>query len=405
MLVSPNRGLVYTAVDMSRLPDNPIAETQLPDLLEIGREADILETIRRSEEDVEISLDWVKLQASRLGIPPKLFDLNVREEFEKKGMIRLTDDKVQLLFQTSTEVYNYGLKRLAEVKDHKQIDFLEILTKALAKPLPLNEFLETLSQFGRAYRSGLYSFIIDSKMLIPFKFRDESYLISHRLYRDEKKLNMALEILEEQHLKNIVDFLNENPGNPLPVVGRYLKTDPVTLNLLAKYGMLEPIKLDVQGDSKDYVFSPQSTLSREDNDHFDLVKKTIANFRFGEYYSQKSRLRSLDEFLSSMLDRGFAGWAEAIGTDYKNLEKDGVIEVRRVSGNNYRFWMLKKDVIEDARDIVKGIIPIQSKKNVGNLTDINNLIQTRSQIDATLAQATQKEIIGALRQIQEGACS
>lgn len=67
--------------------------------------------------------------------------------------------------------------------------------------------------------------------------------------------------------------------------------------------------------------------------------------------------------------------------------------------------MLKRDVIEDARDIVKGIIPIQSNKKVGDLTDINNLIQTRRQIDVTIAEAIQKEIIKALRQIQEGVCS
>jgi len=55
-LVSPNRDLVYSAVDLSRLPGNTIAETQLTDILEIGREVDTLETIRRTEKDSKIKM-------------------------------------------------------------------------------------------------------------------------------------------------------------------------------------------------------------------------------------------------------------------------------------------------------------------------------------------------------------
>ena len=38
----------------------------------------------------------------------------------------------------------------------------------------------------------------------------KGYLISNRLFKDEKKLKLALEILEEKHLGNIVEFLQEN---------------------------------------------------------------------------------------------------------------------------------------------------------------------------------------------------
>jgi hypothetical protein len=54
---------------------------------------------------------------------------------------------------------------------------------------------------------------------------------------------------------------------------------------------------------------------------------------------------------------------------------------------------------------MRGEIPIHSTKSVGNLTDINNLIQTRSQIDVELARASEKEVLKALREINEGACS
>jgi hypothetical protein len=132
---------------------------------------------------------------------------------------------------------------------------------------------------------------------------------------------------------------------------------------------------------------------------------TLANFRFGEYYSSKTRLWSLNKFFNKMLDRGFAGSAEAIGTDYKNLEKAGVVKVEKIDASNFRFWLLKRDVIEDANNIIKGVIPIQSAKKVGNLMDINNMVQTRRQIDVEIAQASKQQVIKALRDIQEGAIS
>lgn len=404
--MNPDKSFVSVAVDLSRLPDDPIAETQLADVLNVGREVDLLEMIRRSDKNIEVPLDLLRFQASRLRISPKLFDIKTKVELEAKKMIRvINNSRVQLLFQTSSEVYAYGLKRITETTDNSQLSFLNILSKALTKPVSANDFYEVLALFPKPFRQGLWNFVVGNKLLIPFNWKSESFLISHRLYKDEKKFKMALEILEQQKLENIVDFLQNNPGNPLPVVSKHLGTDETTLYLLSKYGILEPIKLEVQGDNKDYLFSPTSTLAREDKDHFDLVKMTLANFRFGEYYSKKTKLYSPNKFLSSLLDRGFAGSAEAIGTDYENLEKNGIVKVQKISGSDYRFWLIKRDVIEDARDIIRGVIPIQSGKSVGNLTEIDNLIQTRRQIDVELAQATKKEIIKALREIQEGACS
>lgn len=404
-MVAPDRTLVSVAVDLSRLPDDPIAESQLSDILLLGREVDLLEMVRSTEEESIVPTELMKLQATRLRIAPQLFERDVLNAFEKKRMLQLINSKVKLLYQTSTEVYNYGLRRLVEIRDREQLDFLAILARTLNKPIPTSDFYDLLSRFNKAYRTGLWNFVIQNKILIPFRWRDGSYLISNRLFKDEKKLKMALEILEENHLDHIVEFLRENPGNPLPVVSKHLKADENTLLLLGKYGLLEPLKLEVQGDTKDYLFSADSTLKRQDSDHFDLVKMTLANFRFGEYYSKKSKLRSLDDFLSSMLDRGFAGWASAIGTDYQNLEKNLIVRVEKVTGNIYRFWLIKRDVITDARDIVRGIIPISSNKDVGTLSNIENLVLTRRQIDVDIAQATNKEIVHAIRLIQEGVCS
>jgi hypothetical protein len=400
-----DKSFVSVAVDLSRLPDDAIAETGLATIVNVGREVDLLETIRRTEKNAVVPLDILKIEASRLRIPGELFNVVTIIEFQKKKVLNIIDDdKVQLHFQNSSDVYSYGLQRISEMKDAAQLKFLEILSKTLVKPAPVKDFYDILGLFPKHFRDGLWNFVVRNKVLIPFQYNNEGFLISHRLYKDEKKFRMALEILKEQKLENIVEFLQNNPGNPLPVVSQRLNAKENSLYLLCKYGILEPIKLEVQGDAKEYLFSPTSTLSREDKDHFDLVKMTLANFRFGEYYSKKTRLWSLDKFFTRILDKGFAGSAEAIGTDYQNLENK-VVRVQKIDGTNYRFWLLKRDVIEDARNIMRGEIPIHSTKSVGNLTDINNLIQTRSQIDVELARASEKEVLKALREINEGACS
>lgn len=399
------KSFVSVAVDLSRLPDDAIAETGLATILNVGREVDLLETIRRTEKNAVLPLDILRIEASRLRIPGELFNAVTIIEFQKKKVLDvIDDDKAQLHFQNSSDVYSYGLQRISEIKVTAQLKFLEILSKTLVRPAPVRDFYDVLGLFPKHLRDGLWNFVVGNKVLIPFQYNSEAFLISHRLYKDEKKFRMALEILKEQKLENIVEFLQNNPGNPLPVVSQRLNTKENSLYLLSKYGILEPIKLEVQGDAKEYLFSPTSTLSREDKDHFDLVKMTLANFRFGEYYSKKTRLWSLDKFFTKMLDRGFAGSAEAIGTDYQNLENK-VVKVQKIGGTNYRFWLLKRDVIEDAHNIMRGEIPIHSTKSVGNLTDINNLIQTRRQIDVELARASEKEVLKALREINEGACS
>lgn len=398
-----NRSFVAVAVDLSRLPDDLIADNAISDILNVGREVDLLETVRQTEKNSIIPIELMRFQASRLRIPVALFDVQTKIEFELKKVINIVNDnQAQLRYNSSLEVYSYGIQRISEITNEAQIKLLEIISRSLTKPIFAAELFEVIALFPKHYREGLWGYLKNNNFLIPFSHKNENYVINHRLYKDSKKFQMALEILEEQKLENIVEFLQNNPGNPLPVVSQALGTQDNTLYLLSKYGLLEPIRLEVQGDNKEYLFSPNSTMARDDKDHFDLVKMTLANFRFGEYYSKKTRLYSLNLFFDKLLDRGYAGSAEAIGTDYENLEKNGIVRVEKIDASNYRFWVLKRDVIEDAKNIIRGVIPFHSTREVGGLTNINNMVRTRTHIDAEIAQATQREVIKALRDIQEG---
>jgi hypothetical protein len=131
------------------------------------------------------------------------------------------------------------------------------------------------------------------------------------------------------------------------------------------------------------------------------VKKTLSNFRYGERYS-KWNLYSIDSFLSSLLDRGYAGRATPIGTDYRNLELAGVVKVEKIAGDingKYRFWLLKRDVIEDVQNIIKGNIPFTTNIPEINLSSMDNTVTSRMSIAAS-PHLNVEEVTDAIRQIQ-----
>ena len=400
-MVTPTREFVSMAVDLSRLDKNPVAETQIGHSLAVGREVDLLETIRRSTKHEELTVELIRFHSALIGIDPGLFDTKLFPLFQELKVLRLVDDqKVVLSYTTTEQVYEYGLERIKQTNNDHELRFLAILVNTTRKPVPSPDFQEVIDLFPKPYRKALLNFVFENKILTTFDRRKESYIVSPRIYKDPSKFSTTLEILGDHHLDSITAFINENPGNPLPVVARKTSIDPSGIALMGQSGIIDPIRLEVQGDIKDYLFSANVLSSKEHKDHFDLVKMTLANFRFGEYYSKKKQLYNLDRFLEYMLEHGYAGHAEPIGTDYKNLELAGVFRIVPVSANEYRFWMLKRDVIEDARSILRGNIPFQSDLTVGDLSKIDNLIQTRRSIK--IGPRTQDAFVKALREIQDG---
>jgi hypothetical protein len=398
--------LVSISVDLSRLDRNPHAEIQLRRLLAVGREIDLLEALRRSEKKAQLTIETVLIHATGLGIDSELVESSILQSFQEYKMIDIDDSRVILNYTETSEVYGYGKVRLDEKVTEKELKFAEFICRSTKGAIPIDELDKILELFPREFRFGLRNFLLENNVLKTFTSEGTEYVISPRIYKDEKKFREAVEILSDHGLKNIVDFVQENPGNPLPVAEEYLHTNQQTLDLLGQSGIIDPIRLDVRGDVKDYLYSSDILNRRDDKDHFDLVRKTLANFRFGEYYSEKTRLYNLDRFLEYMLDHGYAGSAEAIGTDYVNLEWAGIFKIKKLLGTkNYRFWMLKRDVVEDVRSILRGYIPIQSSLKVGELSKIEGVVQTRGKIRVSLDPTSMKEIAKALRQIEDGLTS
>jgi hypothetical protein len=51
-----DRAFVAVAVDLSRLPDDLIADNSIPDIINVGREVDLLETIHGKQKEILLYL-------------------------------------------------------------------------------------------------------------------------------------------------------------------------------------------------------------------------------------------------------------------------------------------------------------------------------------------------------------
>lgn len=401
--MSDYKCLINCAVDFSRLQPNQYALLKLRKLIQLGKEIDLLESLRRSEKNIQLKIDTVMMHSAKIEIDPILVETVILESFHNNKMIEIQNDSIKLLFDDTVQIYQYGQKRFNEIVSEDEKQIAEIVCRATRRGVPLDDLDKALQYFSEIFRSGLKAFLIDNNLLTSFEHKGVSYLISPRIYKDEKKFKEVKEILEDNKFDQLINFLEENPGNPLPVVEKHLGVDVNVLSALSKSGIIDPVRLNVQGDAKEYLYLSNLLKSRNNQDNFDLVKKTLANFRFGEYYSKKTRLYDLDRFFGYMLDHGYAGSAEAIGTDYMDLEWSGVFRIEPIEGTDkFRFWMLKRDVIEDARSILRGFIPIQSDLSTINITDIDNVIQTRANLRNSFTIAHLSDLTKALRQIEDG---
>lgn len=391
---------VFTAVDLSRLDNDPYAEVALRQLLSIGKEVDLLEAMRR-KKDERLTVDMVVLYTSGLQIDTSLVDVFL-SRYQSYKMIDIDDQNVSLKFTSTREVLQYGEQRIEKSATEAELKLTELLFNCSKKAIPIEEFDRVLELFKKEYRNGLKNFILKNNLLTTFSNNGIDYVVSPRIYKDEKKFKEAQEMLEDYKLDGIVQYIQDNPANPLPVVQEHLRTEALNLELLTQSGILDPIRLDVRGDVKDYLYAPDVLNRREDKDHFDLVRKTLANFRYGEYYSKGRQLYALKRFLEYMLDHGYAGRAPPIGTDYQNLETAGVFRIEKINPVDFRFWMLKRDVVEDTLSILKGEVPIRSSNKTGDLTNIEGIVHSRSRKKMVIDPVSKAKIVEALRQIQDG---
>ncbi len=166
----------------------------------------------------------------------------------------------------------------------------------------------------------------------------------------------ALPTSVRENLRSLLDELHKNEGRPLH---RIESADPDLVELAVRQGIIERTEITTESGKKGtFHFTPRfqgfGVTSEDLPDVLDQVRLVIASFAFATHYA-RYRLRSPEVFIEALIDRGYAGNATPIGTDYGALEKQKIVSVEPVSegSKRFRFVALKKDSLVTALDTMR----------------------------------------------------
>lgn len=397
---------VVSALDLSRAHKgfNDLSlYSELNQIVLLGKEIDLLETLRRQENPEEDSFNIPKRQVvyygSAIGIEPVVLEQISLLNLENQGLIEKNDGNIEVKFKDSKKIFEYGISQINDKFEFKDKNLLNLIVNGMTKPIPQSDFDNVILKFPQYLRSSLGDYLIKTKLLQPIQAKDTLFYSSPKLYKHEDSFRRLLEYNEDNKISDALEFLCNNPGIPLDSISpNYLNNQ--LLKGLTVAGALDSITLNVDGVQRSYLIPSNLNSNRYDNDNLDQVKKTLANFRFAERYS-KFKLTDLTRFFESLLERGFAGDATPIGTDYRNLELAGILKVERTHGDYHRLWMLKKDVIEDTLKVLKGSVPnIQQNPNI-NLIEMDNAVLSRMVMSQNEGPNV-KKVTDAIRDIERG---
>lgn len=281
--------LVKASIDLSRANNiirNPIITTQFKNVFVVGKETDLLETLRRSENseyDVfTLSKDEFELRSARIGIDPNLLELSVIPNFMKLDLIEDLGNSYEIKFHNVSDVYNYGISRMESIFSEKEREIVEVIATGMRRPV-MEEILENAVQnFPKHSQGPIKAYLDSTRILSPLLAKDARYYTSPKIFKNKEIFSRIFKTSEGSKVADVLDNISETPGIPSEI----MNFDQGLIAGLAVSGAIEPINLNINGISKNYLFSPSISLDRNGDDHLDLVKKTLSNFRYGERYSE-----------------------------------------------------------------------------------------------------------------------
>lgn len=190
----------------------------------------------------------------------------------------------------------------------------------------------------------------------PNIFQDNAY--------DVYKVIQNLSPSDRQMAQDILFFVQENPGVPLPS-----NFDARVQHVLIKIGLIDYSKIVTRSNQKGRYFptSPQiwdlftsTPNSKFSKDLIDDSKLFLNSLRYGQYFSQPDRGKIKNPILivSALLRDGSIGNikpARAIGEDYPLALSRGIVNVieSRMYPGRYSMELLKVDVAKSVHEVLK----------------------------------------------------
>lgn len=360
--------------------ERAIEELKIPGLyrfyrtsLEIGREARLLETIRgQGEMDKNRLYDF----SSQFGFSPDYIEAILIPKFVDWDFISNSHENIDINIGSQRDILSKcGKEWQIKNKDPRDLIAIKTISALSRRPVEEEDLQNILKEFDNTEIEDSILTLEAINQTSTLNVGDQKIYFSPTMVGENtesiKKLFSQTQKGTLQVADTIYENISECQGYPQIGLTETAINSEITPNLIESLelcGILDPCKVSIGGYEQTFLFTGDVFKGGDDAYHF--IKETVSHFRFAEKFA-KQKLLWLPKFLNKLIEKGEAGSAAPIGTDYKLLERNGIIEVKPfgVSGK-YRMYLNpgKEDVLMKTLDLietnVKPIIPLKQNLSI-----------------------------------------
>ncbi|MFC5188057.1 hypothetical protein [Actinomadura harenae] len=182
-------------------------------------------------------------------------------------------------------------------------------------------------------------------------------IFNPHIWTDEKKVALAaLRSANAKGTEEVAALMEEVGAKPGMPESSVKSTSKKWIDFAVSQGLVHRSVIQTStGQEQGFLFTPhlnRGPFGATSGDPSGQVRQLVGSMIYAATFAQY-RLYNPGAFIQKLIDRGEAGNASPIGTDYPMLETAGIVRViPGASSNRYRLELLQSDVAEDALSIL-----------------------------------------------------
>jgi len=281
--------------------------------------------------------------------------------FQDWGFVRIYENRIEENIKSRSNVLERAGELWEESNPHSVEKLgVELFDKTASSPRPSDDVTKTFAKFNENIRVSAMAHLQQSGLVDNFQYKDTEWFYSPEIfgenYPNTVKFLANQTEKERKKIYSLIEKVLQDQGVPHNILKK--KADDSLVNQTIGSGLLMGYPILRENRTYVFYFTPdiRNRYDREGRgDKFELIKSGISHFQFAFRLAntRTGRLRfSPSVFLGKLLEKGKAGNATAIGTDYDLLVKKGLVKLERTTGTRYQFLLPdSKEKIADLETI------------------------------------------------------